>query len=123
MVVDEGSHIAGYYTLVAAEVDHTAASPSVRAGTSRHFPIPVCLIARLAVDESWQGRGLGRDLLRDATRRALAASEHIGIRAVVVEATDGEATIVYRRRGFEAVTADGLSLMVPIAMVRSRLAG
>lgn len=122
VVADEGSRVAGYYTLVAAEVEHGAASPAVRAGVSRHFPIPVCLIARLAVDRNWQGRGLGRDLLRDAMRRALAASDQVGIRAVVVDAIDDGAAAFYRRHGFESASDDGLTLMVPIASVRSQLA-
>ena len=121
VVADAGWRILGYYTLVAAEVEHGAASPPVRAGVSRHFPIPVCLIARLAVDSSWQGRGLGRDLLRDAMRRALAASEQIGMRAVVVDAINAVAAGFYRRHGFESVADDGLTLMVPIAAVRSQL--
>jgi len=123
VVVDQEWRVVGYYTLVAAEAEHGAASLPVRAGVSRHFPIPVCLIARLAVDSSWQGRGLGRDLLRDAMRRALAASEQIGIRAVVVDAINEEAVRFYRRHGFELTTNDGLTLMLPIAVVRSRLAG
>jgi predicted N-acetyltransferase YhbS len=122
VVADQESRVVGYYTLVAAEVDHGAASPPVRAGVSRHFPIPVCLIARLAVDKRWQGRGLGRDLLRDAMRRALAASKQIGMRAVVVDAIDGDAAGFYRRHGFESAADDGLTLMLPIAAVRSRLA-
>ncbi len=113
--------VVGYYTLVAGEVEHDAASPAVRAGVSRHFPIPVCLIARLAIDRSWQGRGLGRDLLRDAMRRTVAASEQIGIRAVIVDAIDEEAASFYRRGGFEPASADGLTLMVPVAVVRSLL--
>ena len=123
VVTDSKLKFVSYYTLVAAEVEHAAASPVVRAGTSRHFPIPVCLIARLAVDRSWQGRGLGRDLLRDAMQRELAASEQIGIRAVVVDAMDEEAASFYVRRGFEPSTDDGLTLMVPLAAVRSQLAG
>ena len=95
--------------------------PVVRAGVSRHFPIPVCLIARLAVDSGWQGRGLGRDLLRDLMRRALAASEQIGMRAVVVDAIDDGAAGFQRRRGFESAADDGLALMVPIAAVHSQL--
>lgn len=122
VVADEGSRLVGYYTLVAAEIDHGAASPAVRAGVSRHFPIPVCLIARLAVDRSWQARGLGRDLLRDAVRRVLAASDQIGIRAVVVDAIDDRAAGFHRRHGFESAADDGLTLMVPIAVVRSQLA-
>jgi GNAT superfamily N-acetyltransferase len=123
VATDSELKVTGYYTLVAATVEHAAASPPVRAVVSRHFPIPACLIARLAVDRSWQGRGLGRDLLRDAMRRALAASEQIGIRAVVVDAIDEEAAAFYRRHGFELVTDDGLTLMVTIAAVRSHLAG
>lgn len=122
VVADEQSRVVGYYTLVAAEVEHRAASPSVRAGVSSHFPIPACLIARLAVDSSWQGRGLGRDLLRDAMRRALAASDQIGMRGVMVDAIDDRAADFYRRHGFESAADDGLTLMVPIAVVRSQLA-
>jgi GNAT superfamily N-acetyltransferase len=114
-------NVVGYYTLVASEVEHDSASSPVRAGVSRHFPIPVCLIARLAVDRSWQGRGLGRDLLRDAMRRALAASEQIGIRALVVDAIDEEAAGFYQRHGLEPTTIDGLTLMLPLAAVRSQL--
>jgi GNAT superfamily N-acetyltransferase len=51
--------VAGYYTLVAGQVERDQATSSVGAGTSRHFPIPICLIARLAVDRDSQGRGLG----------------------------------------------------------------
>ena len=108
---------------MAAEVGHAAASRLFAPATSGNFPIPVRLIARLAVDRSWQGRGLGRDLLRDAMQRALAASEQIGIRAVVVDAMDEEAASFYVRRGFEPSTDDGLTLMVPLAAVRSQLAG
>jgi GNAT superfamily N-acetyltransferase len=123
LVADQESRAVGYYTLVAAEVEHGTASPSVRAGVSRHFPIPVCLIARLAVDKRWQGRGLGRDLLRDAMRRAIAASEQVGIRAVIVDAIDDAAAGFYRRNGFESGTDDGLTLMAPIASARTQLAG
>ena len=121
VAADGSLSVVGYYTLVAAEVEHDTASQLVRAGVSRHFSIPVCLIARLAVDTSWQGRGLGRDLLRDAMRRALAASDQIGIRAVVVDAIDEPAAAFYRRRGFEPAADNGLTLMVPIAAIRAQV--
>jgi GNAT superfamily N-acetyltransferase len=121
VVTESNLQVVGYYTLVASETEHAASSASVRAGVSPHFPIPVCLIARLAVDQSWQGRGLGRDLLRDAMRRALAASDEIGIRAIVVDAIGQEAAAFYRRHGFESTADDGLTLIVPIAVVRSQL--
>jgi predicted N-acetyltransferase YhbS len=121
VAADSEERVVGYYTLVAGQVEHDAASPPVRAGVSRHFPIPVCLIARLAVDESWHGRGLGRDLLRDALRRTLAAADQIGIRAVLVDAIDDNAAAFYRRHGFEPATTDGLTLMVPLPAVRTQL--
>jgi GNAT superfamily N-acetyltransferase len=121
VAADSELRVVGYYTLVAGQVEHSAASAPVRVGVSRHFPIPICLIARLAVDQSWHGRGLGSDLLRDALRRTLAASDQIGIRTVVVDAIDAEAASFYRRHGFEPTSKDGLTLMVPIAAVRSQL--
>lgn len=121
VTTDSKLRIVGYYTLVAGEVEHAAASQLVRAGVSRHFPIPVCLIARLAVDRRWQGHGLGRDLLQDAIRRGLAASDQVGIRAAVVDAISAEAASFYRRYGFEPASEDGLTLMVPIAAVRLQL--
>ena len=65
--------VAGYYTLVAAQVEHAQASADVRRGLSRHFPIPIALLARLAVATPHQGTGLGRSLLLDALQRVLRA--------------------------------------------------
>jgi GNAT superfamily N-acetyltransferase len=93
----------------------------VTRGISRHFPIRICLIARLAVDQRWQGRGLGSAVLRDALRRTLGAAAEIGIRAVLVDAIDENAAAFYRSYGFERASADGRTLMVPIAAVRSQL--
>jgi len=123
VAADSELRVVGYYTLVAGQVEHAAASPPICAGVSRYFPIPIpiCLIARLAVDRSWQGRGLGSDLLRDALRRTLAAADQIGIRAVLVDAIDEHAADFYRRYGFEPSTTDGLTLTVPLAAVRSQL--
>jgi GNAT superfamily N-acetyltransferase len=121
VAADSERRVVGYYTLVAGQIEHAGASPPVRAGIPPHFPIPICLIARLAVDESWQGRGLGSDLLRDTLRRTLAAANQIGIRAVLVDAIDDAAAGFYRRYGFEPTTIDGLTLMVPLAAVRAQL--
>ncbi len=75
----------------------------------------------LVAGQNWQGRGVGSGLLRDAMRRTLAAAKQIGIRALLVEAIDDRAAVFYRRYGFEAVKADGLNLMVPLAAVRAQL--
>ena len=115
------ARVVAYYTLVAGQVDHASAPAAVTRGISRHFPIPICLVARLAVDQRWQGHGLGSALLGDALTRALAAADEIGIRAVLVHAIDEDAAAFCRKYGFERASEDGLTLMVPIAAVRSRL--
>ena len=88
--------VAGHYTLVAAQVEHEQATSTVRQGLSRHFPIPVALIARPAVTAQHQGAGLGRSLLLDALQRVLHASEQLAVRAVTVDALDDRATSFYR---------------------------
>lgn len=113
--------VVGYYTLVASQVDRGEATGDVRRGTSKHFPIPVCLIARLAVDRSEQGAGLGRSLLLDALRRADRASRSVAMRAIVVDALDEDAAAFYARFGFKPVSAEPLTLMVPLESVRQKL--
>jgi GNAT superfamily N-acetyltransferase len=111
--------VVGFYTLVAGQVEHPAATPSGATGVSRHVPIPICLLVRLAVEKTWQGRGVGTDLLRNALRRTVAAADQIGIRAVLVDAIDDVAANFYRHHGFAPVTDDGLTLMVPVAAIRT----
>ncbi len=122
VAADEDLRVAGYYTLVAGQAEHADVPDSVSRGVSRRFPIPVCLIARLAVDRRWQNQGVGSGLLRDGLRRTLAAAELIGIRAVLVDAIDESAVDFYRQYGFEPTGSEGQSLMVPLAAVRARLA-
>lgn len=111
----------GYYTLVASQVEQSEATGEVQSGTSKHFPIPICLIARLAVDRSEQGAGLGRSLLLDALKRTEHASRSVAMRAVLVHALDEEAAAFYERFGFEATSAAPLTLMVPLEAVRRTL--
>lgn len=113
--------VIGYYTVVAGQVERDQTTSSVRAGTSKHFPVPICLIARLAVDLSSQGRGLGAGLLLDALQRAVGAAELVGIRAVVVHALDDEAARFYEHFSFAPVSDDSRTLMVPLAAVRAVL--
>lgn len=113
--------VVGYYTLVASQVEREEATREVRHGTPRHFPIPVCLIARLAVDRSVQSIGLGRSFLLDALRRSERASRSVAMRAVLVHALDEDAAAFYARFGFKPVSADPLTLMVPVEAVRRTL--
>lgn len=117
----QDGEVAGYYTLVAAQVEYEQASASVRRGLSRHFPIPVALLARLAVATPHQGAGLGRSLLLDALQRVLRASEELAIRAVTVDALDERASSFYRAFGFEPSDLSPNTLMVPLQVVRQTL--
>ncbi len=122
MVCRQGeTDVVGYYTLVASQVSQRDATGEVQRGTSKHFPIPVCLIARLAVDRSEQAAGLGRSLLLDALRRIERASRSVAMRAVLVHTLDEEAAAFYARFGFKPASAEPLTLMVPLEAVRRTL--
>jgi GNAT superfamily N-acetyltransferase len=75
VATDEQGTVRGYYTLVAGQLEHVEATEAVRKGLSRHFPIPVAILARLAVDERSQGQGLGASLLNDALKRICRAAQ------------------------------------------------
>jgi GNAT superfamily N-acetyltransferase len=113
--------VAGYYTLVAAQVRHEAATTGVGRGISRHFPIPVALLARLAVDRRRQGEGLGRSLLLDALRRVIRASDELAVRAITVDAIDARAAAFYGHFGFEPSPLAPGTLMVPLEAARQVL--
>lgn len=121
VTIEPDGNVAGYHTLVAAQVEHEHAISSVRQGLSRHFPIPVALIARLAVTAQHQGAGLGRSLLLDSLQRVLSASDQLAVRAVTVDALDDRAASFYRRFGFEASPLAPRTLMIPLGAVRSVL--
>ena len=90
---------AGFHTLVVGEVTHDDAPERLAKGLPR-FPIPVAILARLAVDETWKGKGLGAALVVDAMRRVLNAAEIAGIRAMLVHAKDDAAQQFYQHLGF-----------------------
>jgi GNAT superfamily N-acetyltransferase len=107
-VVCEAGQVAGYYSLATGAVTH-AAAPVRRNMTE---PIPVMLLGRLAVDREWQGRGVGRGLLKDAVLRTLRAARIAGIRALLVHAIDAEAAEFYRRHGSVPSPMDASVLML-----------
>lgn len=108
----------GYYTLVAGQVDHADATVEVRKGLSRHFPVPVAILARLAVDSHYQGRGLGKRLLVDALERVGRAAQEVAVRAVVVHAIDDAAAEFYKRFGFRSLSTTPRTLMVTLGELR-----
>jgi GNAT superfamily N-acetyltransferase len=112
VIVDaEQGRVVGYHALTAAQLERKAASARVIRGMPQ-YPIPVVLLVRLAVDRSVAGRGVGAWLLRDAMLRTLAASETIGVRAMLVHAVDDDARRFYRHHGFELSPTDELHLMI-----------
>jgi GNAT superfamily N-acetyltransferase len=98
-VARRGLRVVGYYSLAYGAIAPEEAPERIRKGMPRH-PIPVMLLARLAVDRSEQGRGLGKALLKDAFLRVAKAAEIAGLRALLVHAKDDQARAFYRRFDF-----------------------
>lgn len=113
------AEVVGYYTLVAGQIEQEQATASVRRGLSRHFPVPVVILARLAVDRRSQGQGVGPRLLANALERSCRAAEDVAVRAVLVHAIDDRAASFYERFGFRANTATPRTLMVTLAELRA----
>lgn len=86
-VATRGNQVVGYYTLAAGSVRREDVPPRVAKGLTNH-PVPVILLARLAIDRAEQGKGLGSALLKDALLRTAHAGEIVGCRAMLVHAKD-----------------------------------
>ncbi|HEX2071180.1 MAG TPA: GNAT family N-acetyltransferase [Thermoleophilaceae bacterium] len=117
LAVDDRDVVVGYYSLVASEIRQAEATAALRSGTSPHFPIPACLLTRLAVDRQHQGRKIGAKLLAHALERVLRANQHIGIRGLAVSAIDANAADFYSHFGFDALDVDRRKLMVPMLTI------
>jgi GNAT superfamily N-acetyltransferase len=109
----------GYYTLLAGQLDHQAATAEASKGLAPRFPIPVAILARLAVDGDRHREGIGAALLNDALVRVVRASEQVGVRAVVVHAADENAAGFYERFGFSALSTAPRTLMITLAAARA----
>jgi predicted N-acetyltransferase YhbS len=109
----------GYHALLAGQLDHHEATVETSSGQSRHFPIPVAILARLAVDVSRHGEGIGAALLHDALVRVVRTSEQVAVRAVVVHAVDDDAARFYERYGFRALSLTPRALMSPLVTLRA----
>jgi len=118
-VACEGKRVIGYYALASGAI--TVASAPGRFRRNMPNPIPVVVLARLAVDGGWQGRGMGRALFRDAARRVAQAAEAIGIRGIVVHAVSEEAKSFYLALGFDPSPHEPMTLMVTLSDIRAVL--
>jgi GNAT superfamily N-acetyltransferase len=118
-VVSDGGAVVGYYALASGAVNVIAAPGRFR--RNMPDPIPVVLLARLAVDHSCQGRGLGRALFRDAAKRVIHAADAIGIRGILVHAISDQAKAFYVALGLEPSHLEPMTLMATLADLRGAL--
>jgi GNAT superfamily N-acetyltransferase len=114
------SEVAGFYTLVVGQVEYADAPQRLTKGLARH-PVPIMLLARLAIARSWQGKGLGSGLLKDAMLRSVQAAEIAGIRAFGVHAKDDEAKAFYEHFDFVASPTDPYHLFRLMKDIRASL--
>jgi len=112
-----GDAIIGYYTLAVGHVVREEAPERLTKGLARH-PVPIMLLARLALDHRWQGKGIGKALLKDAMLRTLQAADIAGIRAFAVHAKDEEARRFYLKFDFVPSPTDRMHLFVLLKDVR-----
>lgn len=112
--------VAGYYTLTYGSINHENATESVRKQMPR-YPIPIMILARLAVSKDYKNIGLGKGLLKDAMIRSLQASDIAGLRAVIAHAKDDKAKNFYLKYGFEESELDKYHVMVTIQSIKKAL--
>lgn len=113
VVADQDGRVFGYYAIAAGAVAHQLAISGVR--RNMPDPVPVILLARLAVDQRAQGIQLGPALLRDAVNRALVVSQNAGVRALLVHALHDRARQFYEHYGFRASPQHPLTLMLRLS--------
>lgn len=118
-VVCENNKVVGYYALASGSVERAEAPKNVARNMPQ--PIPVMVLARLAIDTSWQGKKVGSSLLKDALLRVLSVSKNVGVRAVLVHAISEEAKTFYQRYGFLDSPVDPMTLMLPISHIEQQL--
>ena len=110
VVSDRDHRVFGYYAMAAGAVAHQMATSSVR--RNMPDPVPVMVLARLAVDTQAQGIKLGASLLQDAVNRAVAVSHNAGVRALLVHAINERAKQFYDYYGFQVSPAHPMTLML-----------
>ena len=118
-VVCQAARVIGYYALASGAI--TVETVTGRFRRNMPNPIPVVVLARLAVDQSWQGRGVGRGMFRDAARRVAQAAGTIGVRGIVVHAISQQARNFYLALGFDPCPLDPMTLAVTLADIRATL--
>lgn len=119
-VTTRDNRVVGYYTLAAGSVGREQVPERVAKGLAK-YSVPIILLARLAIDRTEQGKGLGAALLKDALLRAIQAADLVGCRAVLVHAKDQTAQAFYRKFNFESSPVDELHLYLLIKDIQATL--
>lgn len=109
--------VLGYYTLASSAIEFDTLPADLTKKLPEH-PIPAILLARLAVDQSKRGQGMGARLLRDCFARCLLLADQIGLHSVVVDAIDDEAAKFYEHFGFTRFSGQPDKLFIPISVIR-----
>ncbi len=118
-VVCDGNYAIGYYALASGVIAVESAPGRFRRNMPN--PIPVAVLARMAVDLNWHGRGIGRALFRDAASRVAQAADAMGLRGIVVHAISEQAKSFYLALGFDPSPSEPMTLMVTLADIRAVL--
>ncbi len=118
-VVCDGNKVISYYALASGAISMASAPGKFR--RNMPDPIPVVVLARLAVDRAYQGRGIGRAMFRDGAQRVAHAADTIGIRGIVVHAISEEAKAFYLALGFDPSPNEPMTLMVTLSDLRATL--
>ena len=112
VVTDESGQVLAYYALAAGAVSHQESPGTIR--RNMPDPVPVMVLARLAVDQRLQGQQVGGALLKDALHRAISVAQNIGVRALLVHALNDRARQFYAHYGFVPSPANPMTLMLPL---------
>ena len=120
-VAVKGQTVLGFYTLAVGSVLHAQAPGRIQKGLAK-YPVPVMILARLAVEQRTHGQGLGKALLKDALLRTVEAAEIAGIRALLVHAKDRSAKDWYVQFDFEPSPTDEYHLFLLMKDVKALLA-
>lgn len=116
----DGQRVAGYYCLATGSIERESLS-SARLRKNLPDPIPILVLGRLAIARDYQGRGLGKALLKDAILKTVTASEIAGVRALVVHAIDDAAARFYQKHGFVPSPLNLRVFLLPIETAKAAL--
>jgi GNAT superfamily N-acetyltransferase len=116
-VICMDGRVVGYYALASGSINAQSVAGSFRCNMPD--PIPVVILARLAIDRAYQGRGLGRALFRDAALRVMQAADTIGIRGIIVHAISPQAKDFYLALGFDVSPIEPMTLSIALKDLRA----